>query len=261
MSQESSPFTPHGKRVLLTGSCQGIGLAAAESLASAGCDVVINHIASRDKARMAADRIAEKYGVSTHVIEADVGKAGEARKFVRQAAELLGGLDIIVSNAGICHFKPFLELTDEEWTRHVDVNFNGAFYVAQEGAKILVEQGLGGRIIFTTSVGAFRSNATQTHYCATKGGLHVLMQGMALELGPHGITVNGVAPGWIHTDINDASSRDPAIAEPWIKAHAPVGRLGDVKDLRGAYLFLASRESAYINGATITVDGGWLAQL
>jgi NAD(P)-dependent dehydrogenase (short-subunit alcohol dehydrogenase family) len=133
--------------------------------------------------------------------------------------------------------------------------------VAQEGAKIMLQQGSGGRIIFTTSVGAFRSNGTQTHYCTTKGGQNLLMQGMALELAPHGITVNAVAPGWIHTDINDGPSRDPDITGPWIRSRCAAGRLGQVEDLKGAYLLLASKEASYINGSTITVDGGWLAQL
>ncbi len=152
-------------------------------------------------------------------------------------------------------------MSDEEWLRHLNTNLSGTFYVAQEAAKIMIAQGAGGRIIFTTSVGAFRSNGTQTHYCATKGGQNLLMQGMALELGRYGITVNAVAPGWIHTDINDAPSRDSDITGPWIKAHCAVGRLGQGEDLKGSYLLLASKEASYINGSTITVDGGWLAQL
>ena len=207
------------------------------------------------------DRLAQEYNIRAHPISGDVGDPRSARAFVHEAARLMGGLDIAICNAGICDFKPILEVTDEDWLRHVSTNLNGSFYVAQESAKILVEQKAGGRIIFTSSVGAFRSNSTQTHYCATKGGRHLLMQGMALELGPHQITVNSVAPGWIHTDINDAASRDPSITGPWIKAHAPVGRLGTVEDIKAAFLFLASRGASYVNGSSIVVDGGWSAQL
>jgi NAD(P)-dependent dehydrogenase (short-subunit alcohol dehydrogenase family) len=222
---------------------------------------VLNSFGAPDKAEAEARRLAESFGVSAYSLEADVGDPLAARAMTRRAAELLGGLDIVVCNAGICHFKPILEVSDEEWLRHLNTNLSGTFYVAQEAAKIMIAQGAGGRIIFTTSVGAFRSNGTQTHYCATKGGQNLLMQGMALELGRYGITVNAVAPGWIHTDINDAPSRDSDITGPWIKAHCAVGRLGQGEDLKGSYLLLASKEASYINGSTITVDGGWLAQL
>jgi len=261
MQDSSKNLTPYGNRVLVTGGNRGIGLAAAEAYAAAGCNVVVSSFAAPGKAEAEALRIAKAFGVHAHGLQADVGDPLAARAMTRRAAELLGGLDIVVCNTGICHFKPILEVTDEEWLRHLHTNLSGTFYVAQEAAKIMVAQGAGGRIIFTTSVGAFRSNATQTHYCATKGGQNLLMQGMALELGPYGITVNAIAPGWIHTDINDGASRDPSITAPWIKAHCPVGRLGQGEDLKAAYLLLASREASYISGSTITIDGGWLAQL
>ena len=261
MQRRSASLTLHGNRVLVTGGDRGIGLAAAEAYGAAGCSIVLNSFGAPDKAEAEARRLAETFGVSAYSLQADVGDSLAARAMTRGAAERLGGLDIVVCNAGICHFKPILEVTDEEWLRHLQTNLSGTFYVAQEAAKIMMAQGTGGRIIFTTSVGAFRSNGTQTHYCATKGGQSLLMQGMALELGPYGITVNAVAPGWIHTDINDAASRDPAVVEPWLRAHCPVGRLGVADDLKGVYLFLASREAAYLNGSTITIDGGWMAQL
>ncbi len=260
MKTSSDYFVPWGKRVLVTGD-RGIGLGAAEALASAGCEVAISYLSNPDGARQTCDRLAREFNIRAHPIQADVSDPRSARSLVRDAARLMGGLDIAVCNAGICDFKPILEVTDADWLRHVNTNLSGGFYVAQESAKIMVEQKTGGRIIFTSSVGAFRSNGTQTHYCATKGGQHLLMQGMALELGPHQITVNAVAPGWIHTDINDAASRDPAITVPWIKAHAPVGRIGAVDDIKAAFLFLASRGASYVNGASIPVDGGWLAQL
>ena len=169
--------------------------------------------------------------------------------------------DIAISNAGICRFTPFLEIDDETWTRHAAVNFNGGFYVGQQAARHMARQGRGGRIVFTTSVGALRANGTQTHYCATKGGLRLLAQGMALELAPHGITVNCIAPGWIHTDINDAASRDTTAVTPWLKANCPSGRLGRPDDLKAAVLFLTSTEAGYVTGSTVTVDGGWNAQL
>lgn len=254
-------LTPFGKRVLVTGGSRGIGLAGAEALARAGCDVVLNHYRDAEKAQSECDRLQSESGQRAYHIDADVGDAAVARAMVGEAADLLGGLDIVYSNAGICQFTPFLDITDENWRRHVDVNFNAAFYVCQSAARLMVAAGTGGRIVLTSSVGAFRSNPTQVHYCATKGGVQLLATGMALELGPLGITVNCIAPGWIHTDINDAQSRDEASVVPWLKANCPVGRLGQPNDLQAAVLMLASSEASYINGATITVDGGWNCQL
>jgi NAD(P)-dependent dehydrogenase (short-subunit alcohol dehydrogenase family) len=253
--------SPIGKHVLVTGASRGIGLAAAEAFAAAGCDVAINSFGDAPRLDASAKNLADAFGVRTFALEADVADAAAARAMTRRAADLLGGLDIVVCNAGICDFRPFLELTDADWKRHVGINFDGAFFVSHEAAKIMVEQGRGGRIIFTTSVGAVRSNPTQTHYCATKGGLHVLMQGMALELGRLGINVNAVAPGWIHTEINHEASTTPEIANPFLQGRCALGRFGDPEDLKGAYLFLGSKEGAYVNGSTVTVDGGWLAQL
>lgn len=254
-------LTVFGSRALVTGGSRGIGLASAEALARNGCDVVLNHFNDSAKAQRECERIATATGRTISHCDADVADAKAARAMVRTAAERLGGLDIVHSNAGICRFTPFLEIDDATWDRHIDVNFNAGFYVTHAAASIMVQQKTGGRIIFTTSIGAFRSNPTQTHYCASKGGLHLLAMGMANELGAYGITVNAIAPGWIHTDINDAQSRDEANVRPWVGAHVAVGRLGVPSDLQGAVLFLASREAAYVNGSTVHIDGGWNAQL
>ena len=253
--------TCFGTRALITGGSRGIGAAYAEALAESGCSVVINHCGDGDNARQLCRRLGTISPSPCHEMEADVANPEAAREMVRRAASLLGGLDIIISNAGICRFMPFLEVTDEIWSRHIGVNLSGTFHVTQEAAKIMVAAGHGGRIVITTSIGAFRSNATQTHYCATKAGLDLLMQGMALELGPYGITVNAIAPGWIHTDMNDAASRDTAAVSPWLKAHCPMGRLGRPDDLKAALNFLVSREASYVTGTTVSVDGGWNAQL
>jgi L-rhamnose 1-dehydrogenase len=254
-------FTIHGTRALVTGGSRGLGLASAEALAHSGCDVVLNHFRDSDKAERECLRLQRETGRRLFQLDADVGNPESARAMVRRAAELLGGLDIVHSNAGICRFTSFLEIDDENWQRHIDVNFSAGFWVTQTAARLMVEQNSGGRIIFTTSVGAFRSNPTQTHYCATKGGLHLLMMGMADELGRHRITVNAIAPGWMHTDINDAQSRDESLVKPFLAAKVSVGRLGTPADMKAAVLFLVSKEAEYVNGATISVDGGWNAQL
>jgi len=254
-------LTLYGPRALVTGGSRGIGLACAEAMALNGCDVVLNHFNDGEKAEQECKRLRDVYHRNVFHVNADVADSKAARQMVEQAASLLGGLDIVHSNAGICRFSPFMEIDDENWQRHVGINFSGGFYVTQTAAKIMINQGTGGRIIFTASIGSFRSNATQTHYCATKGGVHLLAQGMAIELGGHGITVNCIAPGWIHTDINDQQSSDTEAVNTWLEANCPVGRLGKPEDLQSAILFLASKESGYVTGATISVDGGWNAQL
>ncbi len=254
-------LTLYGTRALVTGGSRGIGLACAGAMARLGCDVVLNHYADSAKAEQECERLQQASGRNVFHIDADVSDNKAARAMVEKATELLGGLDIVHSNAGICRFTPFMEIDDDNWQRHVGVNFSGGFYVTQTAARVMISQGTGGRIIFTASIGSFRSNATQAHYCATKGGIHLLAQGMALELGQYGITVNCIAPGWIHTDINDAQSRDVEAVKSWLGVHCPVGRLGKPEDLQAAVLFLASKESAYVTGATISVDGGWNAQL
>ncbi|MEX2116196.1 MAG: SDR family NAD(P)-dependent oxidoreductase [Bacteroidota bacterium] len=252
---------PFGTTALVTGGSRGLGLASAEALAEAGCDVVINHHNDVEKARKECDRLKAKTGRKVFEIDADVGNSSAARAMVAKAADLLGDLAIVHSNAGICRFMPFLEIDDENWHSHMDTNFNGGFFVTQSAAKLMVKARKGGRILFTTSIGAFRSNATQTHYCATKGGLHLLAMGMALELGKYGITVNCIAPGWMHTDINDVQSRDEAAVKPWLASHVSVGRLGVPGDLKAAVVFLTSKEAEYVTGSTVHVDGGWNAQL
>ncbi len=254
-------LTLYGKRAMVTGGSRGIGLAVAEGLAKAGADVVLCHYRDGDKGATEAKRLANEFGVKAESIDVDVGDYNAARAAVDRAADALGGLDLCISNAGICQFAPFLELTRASWDRHVATNFSGGFYVAQRAAQVMAEQNTGGRIVFTTSVGAFQSNATQTHYCATKGGLHLLALGMAIELAPHQITVNCLAPGWIHTDINDLQSRDQNAVKPWLEWNCPAGRLGVPQDCVGAALFFCSKESEYVTGSTVFVDGGWMSKL
>ena len=250
-----------GSRALVTGGSRGIGWAVAEGLAKAGADVFLCHRRDGERAARETSRITRETKRKALHLDADVGDYDAAHAMVDRAAEALGGLDICVSNAGVCEFTPFLDIDRANWDRHVATNFSGGFHVTQRAAQVMARQKTGGRIVFTTSVGAFRSNATQTHYCATKGGLQLLARGMAIELAPLGITVNCVAPGWIHTDINDAASRDAAAVGPWLQWNCPAGRLGTPADCVGATLFLCSREAAYVTGATITVDGGWDAKL
>ncbi|MEO9968162.1 MAG: SDR family oxidoreductase [Reichenbachiella sp.] len=254
-------FELKGKRVLITGGSRGIGLSYAEALAKQGCTIVFSHYKDSERAIFECDRLSTESNSSLHQIESDIADPLQTEKMVEKAIEILGGIDIMISNGGICKFTNFMDITGDNWNRHMDVNLNGPFRATQLAAKQMIKQGIGGRIIFTTSVGAYRSNAKQTHYCVSKAGLNLLSMGMAIELGEHEITVNSIAPGWIHTDINDEESRDEKSVKPWIESKLSISRLGKRKDLESAVLFLASKEAEYTTGSTIFVDGGWNAQL
>lgn len=254
-------FELKGKRVLITGGSRGIGLSYVEALAKQGCQIVFSHYKDCEKAISEIERIAEEMKTCIHHIDSDIADQKQTEELVENAVSILGGIDIMISNGGICQFTDFLDLSVESWNRHMAVNLNGPFMVTQLAAKQMIKQGIGGRIIFTTSVGAYRSNARQIHYCASKAGLSLLSMGMSIELGEHDITVNSIAPGWVHTDINDKESRDLETVEPWIKSKLAVERLGKPKDLESAVLFLASKQAEYTTGSTIFVDGGWNAQL
>lgn len=254
-------FNLKGNRVLITGGSRGIGLSYANAFARQGCKIVINHYKDTKKAREECSRLMAETKATVYDVDMDIGCIGNAEKIINKSIHYLGGLDIVISNAGICDLTPYLDVTYENWMRHMDVNLNGPFLLMQIAAKQMIKQGNGGRIIITTSVGAFRSNRNQTHYCATKGGLNLLAMGMALELGEYGITVNCIAPGWIHTDINDKESRNKENISEWIENHAAIKRLGKPKDHESAVLFLASQEADYMTGSTIFIDGGWNAQL
>ncbi|UXX79894.1 SDR family oxidoreductase [Reichenbachiella carrageenanivorans] len=254
-------FEIKGERVLVTGGSRGIGLSYVEALAGQGCTVVFSHYKDTDKATAECERLNAASKAEIHHIESDIADPVQTEALVKEAVRIMGGIDIMISNGGICKFTEFLDISIDSWKRHMDVNMNGPFMVTQLAAKQMIKQGNGGRIIFTTSVGAYRSNAGQTHYCASKAGLSLLSMGMAIELGEYNITVNSIAPGWIHTDINDKESRDLESVTPWIESKLAVGRLGKPKDLESAVLFLASKQAEYTTGSTIFVDGGWNAQL
>ena len=248
-------MTLHGTTALVTGTdSDGIGRAVALGLAEAGADLALHWY--RDEGRVEALAKTVR-GMSRRavVLQADVGIPAAARSMVRQAAASLGGLAIIVSNAGMIQRKPLMEITDEDWDRVHAVNLRGAFAVAQESARCMIAAGTGGRIVLVSSVNQAHANPDIAHYVASKGGVMMLGRAMALELAPHGITVNLVAPGTIETDINRHMLADPAFRAQKL-AGVPLRRAGTPDDIVGAVLYLASRAAAYVTGSTVTVDGG-----
>lgn len=244
-----------GRRsALVTGASRGIGRGIAVALGQDGFRVAVNYRSDEPAARECARLVAEAGGEAV-LVPADMADSKAARRMVADALSGLGHLDVVVLNAGICPFTDFFEISDELWDHTHAVNLKGAFAVAQDAARAMVERGQGGRLIAISSVSAHVGGAQQAHYCPTKAGLAALMRSLAIVLGPHGITANSVLPGTITTDINRQDLARPG-KRAAMEARVPLGRLGEPRDIGDVVRFLAGDGSRYVNGAEIVVDGG-----
>jgi L-rhamnose 1-dehydrogenase len=248
-----------GKRVAVTGGSSGIGRAAALEAARQGADVAINFIGSPEGAHSAVAEI-EAIGRRAIAVAGDVARPETAADFVAQSADALGGVDVLVSNAGICPFHAFLDMPVETFERTMQVNLHGAFFMVQAAANQMVKQGLGGAIVAVSSISALVGGEFQTHYTPTKAGVHSLMQSAAIALGRHGIRCNSVLPGTILTEINRDDLAD-ADKRARMEARIPLGRLGQPEDLAGPIVFLASDMARYCTGSALLVDGGAFVNL
>lgn len=248
-----------GKKVLVTGASTGIGRAAAIGAARHGADVAINY-AGNDVAAAEVVLEIEALGRRALAIKGDVAEHATAGAFVTQAADTLGGLDVFVSNAGICPFHAFLDMPPETFERTMRVNLHGAYYMVQAAANRMVGQGTGGAIVAVSSISALVGGEFQTHYTPTKAGIHSLMQSTAISLGRHNIRCNSVLPGTILTEINKDDLADQDKRDR-MAARVPLGRLGDPDDLAGPIVFLASDMARYVTGAALLVDGGAFVNL
>ncbi|MEA2523245.1 MAG: L-rhamnose 1-dehydrogenase [Thermomicrobiales bacterium] len=257
-----------GKTALVTGGSRGIGRAISLALARAGAAVAVNyHLPAvaefgRDNAADAAEVVGTigAEGGRAIAVAADVADKSQVEAMMHAVVDGLGGLDILVNNAGICPFHDFLTMPEELWDRVQDVNLKGVFLCSQAAARVMVEQGRGGRIVSVSSISALVGGGMQTHYTPTKAGVHSLMQSLAIVLGPHGITCNSVMPGAIATDINRDDLSDPE-KRAYMARRIPVGRLGEPDDIAGPVVFLASDAARYVNGAGLLVDGGLFVNL
>ncbi len=244
-----------GKRALVTGGSRGIGRAIAVGLAREGADVAVNYRTSRDAADSAVREI-EQSGRRAAAVPGSTSIRSDVQRFVAEAHDFLGGLDILVNNAGILKRTPFLEIGEEEWDAILDVNLKGYFLVGQEAARRMAGAGTRGAIVNVSSAGQAVAGPNLAHYCVSKAGVEMLTKEMALELAPHNIRVNAVAPGLIETDINRADIAQAAFREGRL-ARIPLGLIGAPDDVVGAVVFLASnKEARLMTGASVFVDGG-----
>jgi glucose 1-dehydrogenase len=246
------------KVAVVTGSSSGIGEAIALAFAAEGAAVVVNYSRHEDSAQKVLDKI-ENAGGKGLVVGADVSDPKEVEAMVQQAISTFGRLDIMVNNAGMERKMPFLETPFEVWQETIAVNLTGAWLGCQAAAKQMVAQGEGGRIINVSSVHEDLAMPTNAPYCATKGGVRMLMRTLAVELAPHDITVNNIAPGAIDTPM-DAPLKQDSDAMKELLAEIPLGRMGKPEEVANLALFLASDDSSYVTGSTLFVDGGMIRQ-
>jgi NAD(P)-dependent dehydrogenase (short-subunit alcohol dehydrogenase family) len=237
---------------IVTASDSGIGKATAVALARDGYDVGITWHEDEDGARDTAAEV-RAHAHRAEVRRLDLSDAGTGAGLIHDLADALGGLDVLVNNAGTGDSSPFLEVDLAKWRHILEVDLTGAFVCAQAAARRMVAAGNGGRIINVTSVHEHVPLPGSAPYCAAKGGLGLLTKVMALELGRHGITVNSVAPGEIATPMTGNEDVDPASVD---RPGIPLRRPGDAREIAGLIAFLCSPEARYITGSSLVADGG-----
>jgi NAD(P)-dependent dehydrogenase (short-subunit alcohol dehydrogenase family) len=243
-----------GRAVLVTGAQQGIGRAIAIAAAAAGASVGVNYLDDERAAQDVADRVRE-FGQEALVHRADVSNVAEVGAMVDAFQDRFGGIDVLVNNAGIFPRSPVLSLAEEEWDQVVDVNLKGSFFCAQAAARGMIRHGRRGAIVNLSSI-TMRGTLRGAHYVATKGGISSLTRALALELAPHGIRVNAIAPG-----IIDTAQPRFGMSEEEIRLAGeaiPLGRIGRSEEIASLAVFLAGEGASFITGQTVHANGGAL---
>ena len=243
------------KGVLITGGSRGIGFATAQRFLEEGARVFI---CSRKK-----DGIDHAVGeLSTlgnvNGLACDVSKVDDVALLITQAEQFLNEIDILINNAGVAWEEPFLEITPLNWDKVLAINLRGMFLVAQAVAQKMVARGKGGAIVNMSSTNGLVGEDKYAHYGASKGGVLMLTKTMAIELGPYGIRVNAVCPGYIVTPMSETID-DPEFVAAYARDKIPLNRVGTVGEVAAAYAFLASDDATFIHGTELVIDGGQLA--
>ncbi|WP_327588719.1 SDR family oxidoreductase [Nonomuraea sp. NBC_00507] len=252
----SALFDLSGRRALVTGSSKGIGEALATGLAEAGAEIVLN---GRDPEVLerARDRLVERTGAKAHAMPFDVTDPAAVQRAVQEIEHRVGAVDILVNNTGIQHREPLLQVPAETFDRVVHTNLTSAFLVGRAVAAGMIERGYG-KIVNICSVQTWLARPGIAAYSASKGGLAMLTKGMCAEWAGSGVTVNGLAPGYVITELTRPLVDDPPF-DAWIRGRTPAGRWASVEDLVGTLVWLAAPASDFVNGQVIAVDGGLTA--
>jgi 2-deoxy-D-gluconate 3-dehydrogenase len=250
-------FRVDGKIALVTGSSRGIGLAIAKALAESGADII--GVSSKpETGGSELEKVVTAAGRKLHHYQCDLADRASIYSFIEKVKADHPRIDILINNAGHILRKPAAEHPDEYWDTIIDINLNAQFILTREIGRRMVEQGYG-KIVFTCSLLSFQGGINVPGYAASKGAIASLLKAFANEWAKYGVTVNGVAPGYIATD-NTALLREDAERNAAILARIPANRWGQPEDLIGAFVFLSSPASDYMNGTIITVDGGWMGR-
>jgi glucose 1-dehydrogenase len=243
-----------GKWALVTGGSRGIGRGICLKLAEEGCNVAVNYTSNKPAAEDTVEQL-KQIGVEAYCVKADVSRRDEVDAMVKDVTGR-NRLDILVGNAGVVRFEPFLEITREGWDFQMNINLLGSFNIGQEVARYFVANKIPGKVVFLTSFNQEVPNAGQGVYSISKSGIRMLAKTMALELAEHKINVNTIAAGPVITDINrEQVELYPGLVERLNKI-LPLHRWGTPEDMGSAAVFLASPDADYITGSTIFVEGG-----
>ena len=246
------------KVAIITGARRGMGRADALLLAKNGAKVVVADISKEDCEKV-AEEIKKNKGEAI-AVKCDVSKKAEVDNLVKETVDKWGRVDILVNNAGIAEFRPFLEMTEADWDKTININLKGYFLCAQAAAREMAKQ-KSGVIVNIASIAMGQQGVGMpgiVHYCASKGGIAAMTEALAVELAPFNIRVNAIAPGVIDTPMVQEAGLDQKAIEGMLM-RVPLKRMGRAEEIASPVLFLASDDSSYMTGATIVVDGGWLA--
>ena len=249
-------FSLEGKVAIVTGASRGIGRAIALGFAEAGADVAVAARNESDLETLAKE--IDALGRKAISVPTDVTERSAIENLINRTVSELGGIDVLVNNAGGTRFTaPIVGLRPDGWDKVMRLNLDSVFHATQIGAQAMVASG-GGSIIQMSSVAGIEGAPTLSFYSAAKGGVRLMTQAVAKELAQSGVRVNSIAPGWVATDLNAVMRSDEGL-QSWVESTIPMGRFGEVEEIVGAAIYLASDASSFMTGATLVVDGGQTA--
>ncbi|MCM3311733.1 MULTISPECIES: glucose 1-dehydrogenase [Shouchella] len=248
-------FDLSGKVAVITGGSRGIGKGIATGLAHAGADLVL---VQRTENHSLKSKLEEETGVRCESIQADLSKLEEVKQVIPQALDKMGKVDILINNAGIQRRSPAVDFLEQDWDAVMQVNLKAVWMLCQQAGKHMLANGQG-KIINVASLNSFQGGINIPAYASAKGAVAQLTKALANEWSSKGINVNGIVPGYVATDMNEALIADP-VRSRQILERIPAGRWGSADDFAGAAIYLASDASSYVHGHLLAVDGGWLGR-